>query len=77
LQLLSILVEDLAKENDAKSLIILLYSLGNLLSSNEGNKSIAIDMDVPSILNEMNVPNDQSETNDINELKNYFIAYLK
>jgi hypothetical protein len=78
LQLLSLINEIfLNEEKDAKNLINLLYSLGNLLYNNVDNRSIAKDMDIQSNLKQINPSGEQEDILIIKEVNNLMLNLLK
>jgi hypothetical protein len=67
----------LINENDAKNLVTLLIGLGNLLYSNETNRSICKDMDISSNFSDVNANDGTSEDLElISELKGYLFNVL-
>lgn len=77
LQIFSLIDEIICKETEPKNILNLLYALGNLLYSNEGNKSIAVDMGIVDNIKAINVDNNAEEAKVINGLKSYFGSLLK
>lgn len=62
-------------EKEGKNTLSLLYGLGNLLFSNDNNRSIAKDMDIISNINDVKPDGDLAA--DINEIKQYLLNILK